>query len=63
MEKHDDSAAAPDGQVSPELLRRSLRQNRDLLTAFNRAWPLLEAADLVGDLWTVPAYLRKCAPR
>ncbi len=62
MEKHDDSAAAPDGQVSPELLRRSLRQNRDLLTAFNRAWPLLEAADLVGDLWTVPAYLRKCAP-
>lgn len=62
MEKHDDSAAAPDGQVSPELLRRSLRQNRELLTAFNRAWPLLEAADLVGDLWTVPAYLRKCAP-
>jgi superfamily I DNA/RNA helicase len=33
-----------------------------LLTTFNRAWPLLEAADLVGDLWSVPAYLRKCAP-
>ncbi|WP_149180026.1 RNA polymerase recycling motor ATPase HelR [Streptomyces sp. TRM49041] len=51
-----------DGDVPPELLRKSLRQNRELLTAFNRAWPLLEAADLVGDLWTVPAYLRMCAP-
>ncbi|MFI5688101.1 RNA polymerase recycling motor ATPase HelR [Streptomyces sp. NPDC051636] len=51
-----------DGDVSADLLRKSLRQNRDLLTAFNRAWPLLEAADLVGDLWSVPAYLRMCAP-
>ncbi|RZB13977.1 AAA family ATPase [Streptomyces sp. F001] len=51
-----------DGDVSPDLLRKSLRQNRELLTAFNRAWPLLEAADLVGDLWSVPAYLRMCAP-
>jgi superfamily I DNA/RNA helicase len=24
---------------------------------------LLDAPDLVGDLWSVPAYLRKCAPR
>jgi DNA helicase IV len=51
-----------DGGASPELVRRSLRRNRHLLTAFNRAWPLLEAADLVGDLWSVPAYLRMCAP-
>ncbi|MEU6665916.1 RNA polymerase recycling motor ATPase HelR [Streptomyces sp. NPDC046727] len=51
-----------DGDASPELLRRSLLRNRELLTAFNRAWPLLEAADLVGDLWSVPAYLRMCAP-
>ncbi|GAA5703501.1 AAA family ATPase [Streptomyces avermitilis] len=51
-----------DGDASPDLLRKSLQQNRELLTAFNRAWPLLEAADLVGDLWSVPAYLRKCAP-
>ena len=28
----------------------------------NRAWPLLEATDLVADLWSVPAYLRTCAP-
>ncbi|MFF4032151.1 RNA polymerase recycling motor ATPase HelR [Streptomyces sviceus] len=51
-----------DGDAPEALLRKSLRQNRDLLTAFNRAWPLLEAADLVSDLWTVPAYLRMCAP-
>ncbi|MCK2215390.1 AAA family ATPase [Actinomadura sp. ATCC 31491] len=48
--------------VSPALLRRSLLQDRELMTTFNRAWPVLEAADLVGDLWTVPAYLRLCAP-
>jgi len=51
-----------DGDDSPELIRKSLLRNKELLTAFNRAWPLLEAADLVGDLWSVPAYLRKCAP-
>ncbi|MER5849143.1 RNA polymerase recycling motor ATPase HelR [Streptomyces sp. NPDC002012] len=51
-----------DGEVSADLLRKSLLQNRELLTVFDRAWPLLEAADLVGDLWSVPAYLRKCAP-
>ncbi|MFE4829514.1 RNA polymerase recycling motor ATPase HelR [Streptomyces sp. NPDC056672] len=55
VDKHDDD-------VSADLLRKSLSRNRELLTAFNRAWPLIEAADLVGDLWSVPAYLRKCAP-
>ncbi|MEV4177954.1 RNA polymerase recycling motor ATPase HelR [Nonomuraea sp. NPDC049709] len=54
-DKHDED-------VSPVLLRKSLLRNRELLTAFNRAWPLIEAADLVGDLWSVPAYLRMCAP-
>ncbi|GHC96495.1 DNA helicase [Streptomyces violarus] len=51
-----------DGDVSAVLLRRSLSQNRELRTVFNRAWPLLEATDLVSDLWSVPAYLRMCAP-
>ncbi|MEU4654037.1 RNA polymerase recycling motor ATPase HelR [Streptomyces sp. NPDC023723] len=51
-----------EGDAPEELLRRSLNRNRELRTAFDRAWPLLEAADLVGDLWTVPAYLRLCAP-
>ena len=51
-----------DGDAPADLLRKSLLQNRELRTTFSRAWPLLEAADLVGDLWSVPAYLRKCAP-
>jgi hypothetical protein len=51
-----------DDDVPADLLRKSLLQNRKLLTTFNRAWPLLEAADVVADLWSVPAYLRKCAP-
>src|SRR4051795_6978668 len=55
-DKHEDD------DVPAVQLRRSLLQNRELRTAFNRAWPLLEAADLVGDLWSVPAYLRTCAP-
>ncbi|GIH77613.1 RNA polymerase recycling motor ATPase HelR [Planobispora longispora] len=51
-----------EGDVPAELLRKSLLRDRELVTVFNRAWPLIEAADLVGDLWTVPAYLRMCAP-
>jgi hypothetical protein len=48
--------------IPAEGFRRSLLRNRELITALYRAWPLLEAADLVGDLWSVPAYLRMCAP-
>jgi DNA helicase IV len=55
VDKHDD-------EVPPALLRKGLLQDEDLQATFHRAWPLLEAADLVGDLWSVPAYLRKCAP-
>jgi hypothetical protein len=50
------------GDAPHDQLRRSLQQNRELRAALNRAWPLIEPADLVSDLWTVPAYLRKCAP-
>ncbi|NEE03247.1 RNA polymerase recycling motor ATPase HelR [Phytoactinopolyspora halotolerans] len=56
IDKHDDD------DVSPDLLRTSLLQNRELISTFNRAWPLLDATDLVADLWSVPAYLRMCAP-
>ena len=45
-----------------ELVRRAIAQSPELADTFNKAWPLLEAADLVGDLWEVPAYLRLCAP-
>ncbi|MGX1760231.1 RNA polymerase recycling motor ATPase HelR [Streptomyces lydicus] len=55
MDKHD-------GDVSPGFFRRSLLHDEELVTTLNRAWPLLEAADLVADLWSVPAYLRMCAP-
>ncbi|MFL6135985.1 MAG: RNA polymerase recycling motor ATPase HelR [Nocardioidaceae bacterium] len=48
--------------VSPELIRASLQQHHELVSALNRAWPIIEAADLVGDLWSVPSYLRMCAP-
>jgi hypothetical protein len=51
-----------DGDAPADLLRKSLLQNRELRAVVNRAWPVLWAADLVGDLWSVPAYLRKCAP-
>ncbi|HET6480917.1 MAG TPA: RNA polymerase recycling motor ATPase HelR, partial [Actinoplanes sp.] len=50
------------GDEPEDLVRRSLLRNRDLVKAFNRAWPLLEAADIVADLWSVPAYLHRCAP-
>jgi hypothetical protein len=51
-----------DPDVSHELIRRAFAQNAELVDAFARAWPLIEATDLVGDLWSVPAYLRRCAP-
>ena len=55
VDRHDD-------EVPEDMLRRALAQDDDLRTAFAAAWPLLEPADVVGDLWRVPAYLRACAP-
>jgi DNA helicase IV len=55
VDKHDD-------EVPQTLLRRSLLRSSELVSAFNRAWPLVDASDLVADLWSVPAYLRRCAP-
>ncbi|MEW5632141.1 RNA polymerase recycling motor ATPase HelR [Streptomyces hydrogenans] len=47
----------------PEILfERALRHDRELVGTLDRHWPMLEPTDLVGDLWTVPAYLRLCAP-
>jgi DNA helicase IV len=48
--------------VPTDQLRRALRHNGELTTTLTRAWPLLDPTDLVGDLWSVPAYLRRCAP-
>ncbi|MFF2830203.1 RNA polymerase recycling motor ATPase HelR [Cellulosimicrobium cellulans] len=55
--------AAEDGvDLDAHDVRRALRGHRALGAAFDRAWPLVEATDLVADLWSVPAYLRLCAP-
>jgi len=55
--KYDDEES-----LSPELIRRGVLRSTALQDALGRAWPLLDPAELVGDLWEVPAYLRRCAP-
>ncbi|MER5470943.1 RNA polymerase recycling motor ATPase HelR [Streptomyces sp. NPDC002685] len=55
LDRHDDD-------VPPDLFRRAMLHDEELTGTLDRAWPLIEAADLVGDLWSVPAYLRMCAP-
>jgi hypothetical protein len=56
VDKHDVD------DVPDQLLRKSLARSEELREALGRAWPLIEPADLVSDLWSVPAYLRLCAP-
>ncbi len=51
-----------DDKVPEKDFRKALQENRELMTTFSRGWPVLEPTDLVGDLWTVPAYLKLCAP-
>lgn len=50
------------GDLPPEPFHTELMRDQELHAALNNAWPLLEPADVVGDLWSVPAYLRMCAP-
>ncbi|WZH51831.1 MAG: RNA polymerase recycling motor ATPase HelR [Nocardioides alkalitolerans] len=49
-------------EVPREVLRRELRRHPAIAEALGRSWPMLEPTDVVGDLWSVPAYLRRCAP-
>ncbi len=49
-------------ELSDDAVRRLIRADEELRETFRRAWPILDPAELVGDLWTVPAYLRRCAP-
>lgn len=51
-----------DGDEPEDRVRAALLRDRNLRAALHRAWPLLEAPDIVADLWSVPAYLRRCAP-
>lgn len=55
VDQHDDDETADD-------LRAWLGRNRELYRVLADAWPILQATDVVGDLWDVPAYLRRCAP-
>ncbi|WP_017545810.1 RNA polymerase recycling motor ATPase HelR [Nocardiopsis prasina] len=58
----DQLADRHDEEISPPMLKGTLLRDAELLDTLHRAWPLLEPTDLVGDLWSVPAYLRLCAP-
>ncbi|MCW3493398.1 RNA polymerase recycling motor ATPase HelR [Microbacterium sp. SSM24] len=49
-------------EVPRHLLRRALLQHEELMRAIARAWPVLDPANVIADLWTVPSYLRHCAP-
>ncbi|SIO84486.1 RNA polymerase recycling motor ATPase HelR [Nocardiopsis sp. JB363] len=55
-DQHDDE------DVTARMLHSWLLRDRELIGTLYRSWPLLEPTDLVGDLWSVPAYLRLCAP-
>lgn len=57
-----EQAHEADEEVPDDLLRRALRRDADLTAVLDRAWPVLDAAEVVADLWSVPAYLRLCAP-
>ncbi len=48
--------------LDPRDLLTVLHADEDLVDTLERAWPLVEPTDLVADLWSVPAYLRRCAP-
>lgn len=52
-----------DGNLSPkDELRTAFRTHEELVAELRRTWPILDYTDIVRDLWSVPAYLRRCAP-
>ncbi|GAB3293366.1 AAA family ATPase [Epidermidibacterium keratini] len=51
-----------DGKMAPAHVLTALEHHEELLAALHQAWPLIGPTDLVADLYSVPAYLRKCAP-
>ena len=48
-------------EVAPHLVERALAADDELRAAFANAWPLLDPAGVVADLFSVPAYLRQSA--
>jgi hypothetical protein len=57
-----DKVRLDDAGAREHEVRRALAQSPELVDALGGAWPLIQPEDLVGDLWSVPAYLRRCAP-
>ncbi|OYO12784.1 RNA polymerase recycling motor ATPase HelR [Enemella evansiae] len=51
-----------EAEVDAARLPALLRADEELAEMVRTAWPLLEPTDLIADLWSVPAYLRRCAP-
>ena len=51
-----------DEDAEPLEVRRHLSQDPDLRATLSTAWPILDPLDIVGDLWSVPAYLSLAAP-
>ncbi|TPW77399.1 RNA polymerase recycling motor ATPase HelR [Schumannella soli] len=49
-------------EVPPHIAQRAITTDEELRGAFAKAWPLLDPAGVVVDLWSVPAYLRASAP-
>ena len=58
----DKLSADHDDEVPAALMRRALAQDDDLVRTFARAWPILDPVAVVGDLWSAPNYLARCAP-
>lgn len=49
-------------ELDEPTVRRILGAHPDLLDELGAAWPILDPAELVSDLWAVPAFLRLGAP-
>lgn len=53
---------ADDEEVPTALVRGALQRDEGLRAHFTRAWPVLDPAGVVADLWLAPGYLRRYAP-
>lgn len=62
VDKVDDAVDEDGNLASKDELRAQLRANEELLAELHAAWPLIEYTDVIADLWSVPAYLHRCAP-
>ena len=62
LDKVDEEIDEDGNIASTDELRGALTANEELNDVLNRAWPMLEPTEVIADLWSVPAYLRRCNP-